>query len=131
MDKAEVIIPPNHPNPPELHEVEAAWILAHHLNTTVEFLIPINGYKTKTHDLVINGIIWEMKSPEGNSKTTVGNQFKNASKQRARYLIFDARRTTLKDDRVIPKIRNEIKYRKSIRRVLFIAKNGIVIEIGR
>ncbi|MDR1798082.1 MAG: hypothetical protein LBR44_11750 [Clostridiales Family XIII bacterium] len=37
---ANVIIPPNHPNPPEPHEEDAAWVLAHHYDCIIEFLIP-------------------------------------------------------------------------------------------
>jgi hypothetical protein len=96
----------------------------------VEFLIPIDGYKTKTHDMVFEGLIWEMKSPKGNSKTTVGNQFKKSSKQRARYIVFDARRTRLQDDDIKSKIRYEVSRRRSIKRVLLIVKDGAVLEIG-
>ena len=40
-----VIIPVNHPNPPEQHEVDAATVLACHYQSTVEFLIPVDDYK--------------------------------------------------------------------------------------
>jgi hypothetical protein len=129
MRKPDVIISDNHPNPPEDHEVEAAWILARHFNAVVEFLIPIGGYKTKTHDIVIEGLIWEMKAPKGDSKTTVGNQFKRSSKQRARHIVFDARRTCLKDEEIKVKIRYEMRRRKSVKRVLFISKSRSVVEI--
>jgi len=130
QSKADVIIPPNHPNPPEEHEVDAAWILARHFNTVVEFLMPIEGYMAKTNDAVMLGLIWELKSPMGRARTTVGNQFKTASKQRARNIVFDARRTSITDAEVIAKIRREKGLRKPVRRVLMIGKDGIVIEIG-
>ena len=129
MRQPDVIIPDNHPNPPEDHEVEAAWILARHFSTVVEYLIPVDGYKTKTNDVEIDGIIWEIKSPTGNSKTTVGNQFKEASKQRARNIVFDSRRTKLKDSVVLSRVRFEMKRRRSVKRVLFIAKDENVVEI--
>jgi hypothetical protein len=129
VKEPDVIIPPNHPNPPEKHEVEAAWILARHFNTIVEFLIPIKGYKVKTSDIVLLGLIWEIKSPKGDSKTTVGNQFKAASKQRARHIVFDARRTKLTTNEILIKIKHEKKYRQSIKRVILITKESTVIEI--
>jgi len=126
----EVIIPENHPNPPEEHEVEAAWILARHFNAKVDFLIPIDGYGIKTADIVLNGIIWEMKSPKGNSKNTVSNLFRAISRKRAPHTVFDARRTKLKDAGIINKVRHEIGQRKSIKKVLFIGKDESVIEIS-
>ena len=39
INLGQVIIPASHPNPPEPHEVEAAYILARHYQETVEFLI--------------------------------------------------------------------------------------------
>jgi hypothetical protein len=125
----DVIIPLNHPNPPEKHEVGAAWILARHFNTVAEFLIPTKGYRIKTSDIVLLGLIWEIKSPKGDSKTTVGNQFKTASKQRARHIIFDARRTKLTTNEILIKINHEKKYRKSVKRVILITKESTVIEI--
>ena len=131
MIKPIVIIPKNHPNPPEPHEVEVAWIMARTFATIVEFLIPVDGYKAKTQDMVIDGVIWEIKSPKGNAKTTVANQFKTASKQRARNIIFDTRRTPIQDSKILVKIQHEWKFRKSIKRIIFIGKNASAIELKR
>jgi hypothetical protein len=100
-----------------------------HFNTMVEFLIPVDAYKTKTHDIVMDGRIWEIKSPKGDAKTTVGNQFKRSSKQRARHIVFDAQRTRLKDEKIKTEIRREMRQRKSVKRVLFISKDKSVIEV--
>jgi hypothetical protein len=54
-----VLLPADSPQLPEPHEVEVAWILARHFVTVVELLRPIEGYKVKTADLVMNGLIWE------------------------------------------------------------------------
>jgi hypothetical protein len=47
-DRAQVIIPSGLTNPPEPHEISAAWILARHYNTIVEFLRPIKGSEKTT-----------------------------------------------------------------------------------
>jgi hypothetical protein len=126
----QVIVPANHPNPPESHEVEAAWILARHYSTVVEFLIPVEGYGVKSQDIVLLGLIFEMKSPKGNSrKHTVKDQFDRATRQHARNLVFDGRRTRLPDDYLIKTIARELSIRRRIRRVVFISKDGIVMEI--
>jgi len=122
-----VIVPADCARPPEPHEISAAWILARHFGTVVEFLCPSEGYKMKTADLVLNGLIWEMKSPTGNAHMTVSNQFRRASKQ-STHVVFDARRVHLDEDYVLSQVRIEIKKRR-FKAVLFITKAGTVLEI--
>ena len=76
INLGQVIIPAGHPNPPEPHEVEVAYILARYYHVTVEFLIPVDDYKRKSADIVMLGVEWEIKSPHGASKSTIGNQFR-------------------------------------------------------
>jgi hypothetical protein len=123
-----VIIPTNLSRPPADHEVEVAWILARHYNDIVEFLRPIEGYRIKTADLVMNGVMYEIKSPVGNSKTTISRQIERAVKQ-SKYIILDGRRTTIKDTEIENKIRFVLSVRKSVQKVIFITKQQIVVEI--
>jgi hypothetical protein len=126
---AQVIIPSNHPNPPESHEVEAAQILAIHFSCVVIFLVPIDDYMRKTADILMKGLEWEIKSPIGTSmKYTIKEQFKRASKQ-AKNIIIDGRRTKLPDDFIEKAIKNELKTRRRINRALFITKSKKIIEI--
>jgi hypothetical protein len=128
IDTERVVIPAGHPNPPEPHEREVAWILARHFSCTVEFLIPIDDYKRKTADFIMNKVEWEMKSPLGNSKSTVHHQIGRAAKQ-SKYIVFDGRRTSLADDILLSRIRAELKEHSSIKQVLFISKNSKVLAI--
>ncbi|MCL2437081.1 MAG: hypothetical protein FWD00_03475 [Clostridiales bacterium] len=99
LNLGQVIIPVGHPNPPEPHEVDAAYILAYHYQSAVEFLIPIDDYKRKSADILMLGVKWEIKCPKGTSKATIKNQFQRASKQ-ARNIIIDTRRTKLKYENI-------------------------------
>lgn len=130
MNEPHVHIPFDHPDPPETHEVEAAWLLARHYCVQIDFLKPVDGYKTKTADLVIEGQVWELKCPSGKSKTTVGNQFKRAVKQ-SKYIIFDGRRIGIPDNEVKRRIEHELRKRKAIKRLLYIDAKGTVMEIHR
>ena len=47
----------------------------------------------------MQGLLWELKSPIGNSKTTISNNLINA-KQQSPNIIFDARRTKLADTKI-------------------------------
>ena len=111
----QVIIPTNHPNPPEQHEIDAAWILARHFQCTVEFLTPVDDYMRKTADIVMLGVQWEMKSPIGVSKSTIGNQFSVAKKQ-SRNIIIDTRRTALDYEGIVKKVMIELNRRTKTKR---------------
>jgi len=124
-----VILPADSRALPEPHEIEVAWILARHYNTVVEFLRPIDGYKIRTADMVMNGVIWEVKSPTGKGRTTVKNQFKRAAKQ-ATHVVFDARRVQLDEGFVVRLVRQQLEARKAIKVVLLITKAGAVVEMG-
>ena len=122
-----VLIPGNHPNPPEQREVDAALILSHHYQTTVEFQVPVDDFKRKTADIVMLGAEWEIKTPVGTSKNTVYKQFRRASKQ-AKNIIIDTRYTKLKFESIEKSVLIEIEKRKSIRKVILIDKTKKIVE---
>jgi len=130
----QVVIPASHPNPPEPHEIDTAWTLARHFRCTVEFLIPADDYMRKTADIIMLGVEWEIKSPIGNSKATIENQFRRASKQ-SKYIVIDTRRTTLDCDRIEKMLLLELNKRPIIKRVILIKKSATnsveVVEISR
>lgn len=126
--KADVIIPDGMKPIPADHELAVALILARHHNCLVEFLQPVAGYRTKTPDIVMNGIMWEIKSPTGNSKkSTVEYQFKGL--KQSRNLVLDGRRTRLDDVFLRSQIKQEIARHSRVGRVLFISKSDAVIEL--
>ena len=130
VNPGQVIIPAGHPNPPESHEVDVAFILARHYRETVEFLIPVDDYKRKSADIIMLGVEWEIKSPHGASKSTIGNQFRFASKQ-SKNIIIDTRRTKLEYESIVSKVLFEIKKRPAIKKVILIDKFEKVIEIQK
>ena len=124
----QVIIPVGHPNPPESHEVEAAYVLARHYQTVVEFIVPVDDYKRKSADILMKSAVWEIKSPIGKSKSTIRNQFRRASGQ-SRCIIIDARRTRLEDSIIEKEVQFQIKERPYIQKVIIIDKTEKIIEI--
>jgi hypothetical protein len=127
-----VIIPDPHPNPPEPHEIEVATILAEHYKCVVEFIIPLDDYKRKTPDIVMNGVVMEIKSPTGKSRQhTIKYQFDRAMKQHTNSLVLDGRRTKLRDDFIEKQIRHELTIRHRIKQVVFINKVGKVLEFKK
>jgi len=129
-ENIQVIIPGNHPNPPEPHEVDVALLLSRHYQTTVEFLVPIDDYMRKSADILMLGVEWEVKSPKGASKSTIGTQFRRASMQAAN-IVLDTRRTKLKYDRIEKQVIIEAKQRTSLNKVILINKSGEIVEIKK
>ena len=117
VNPGQVIIPAGHPKSPEPHEVNAAWVLARHYHTAVQFLVPVDDYKRKSADIVMLGVEWEMKSPVGASKSTIENQFRRASKQ-ARNIIIDTRRTSLDNVEIEKAVIRETKKHSTVKRAL-------------
>jgi hypothetical protein len=121
-DKTQVIISASITPPPEEHEISAAWILAKYFNCSIEFLKPLDGYKRKTPDFVMNALEWELKSPIGHSKTTISNNLANAKLQSPN-VVFDSRRTKLPDEKIISELFKQLKKRKSLYRIIVITKD--------
>jgi len=130
QNPGQVIFPVNHTNPPEQHEVDVAHILARHYRTTVEFLVPIDDYKRKSADIVMSGVAWEIKCPTGNSRATIGNQFRRANRQ-SKNIIIDTRRTKLMFDEIEKTVHQEMKKRPSIKKVIIIDKFEKIVEIWK
>ena len=126
--KARVIIPINLDKSPEDHEIEAAWIIARHYNRAVDFLRPVDDYKRKTPDIVMNGQLWEIKSPIGKSKNTIERQIKRAVKQ-SRNIIVDGRRSAIPDNVLQSELLKQCMIRRSIKQLIFITKKLSVVEI--
>ena len=130
--KAMVITPDNNPCPPSENEIDVAWILAYHFKCVVEFIIPLDDYKRKTPDIIINGRVMEIKTPGGSSrKNTIRNQFDRANKQHVNDLVIDGRNTKLNDQELERGIIKELKVRHRITRVILITKDAKVLVFGK
>ena len=130
INPGRVIIPGDHPNPPLPHEVDAALVLVRHYHTNVEFIIPVDDYKRKTADFEMLGVQWEIKSPVGASKSTIGTQFRRATMQ-SRNIVLDTRRTKLKYEVIEKQVALEAKQRTNINRIILINKSGKIVEIKK
>lgn len=73
------------------HELAAYHFLCQ-LGKTLELILPSNTPGSKNPDLVMDGVIWELKSPTGQSLRTIQRILHKAGKQ-AENVILDLRRT--------------------------------------
>jgi len=129
-NSGDVIIPGNHPNPPEQHEINVALILAQHFQTTVQFIVPIDDYMRKSADIIMFGVEWEIKCPIGTSKSTIGNQLRWASKQSGN-IVIDTRHTKLPFEGIVKRVQVEVNRKSTIKKVILINKLGKVVEIQK
>lgn len=94
----------------------------------LSFYNRLPAIKTKTPDIVMNGVMWEIKSPTGNSKkSTVEYQFKGL--KQSRNLIIDGRRTKLSDTFIKRQITLEITRHSRVGRIIFITKSDKIVEL--
>ncbi|MGB4957419.1 MAG: hypothetical protein WBO49_03145 [Candidatus Saccharimonas sp.] len=97
----------------------------------ISFLKPRNAYKTKTPDIAMAGLEWEIKSPTSSSKTTVRNIMLKGTKQ-SRHVIIDTIRTNLKDEEVMQELKKYIKQHKSIKKLIVVTKyRKMIVLKGR
>jgi len=114
---------------PERHELEtAAVFLAQGYD--VQFIVPSRTKGSKTPDVMIDGVLWEMKSPVGSGKKTIEKQLQRAGKQ-SKNIIFDGRRTTIDDDAIAKELEKKFGLVRSIRRIVLIKKNDSTIDFRR
>lgn len=114
---------------PEDHEYETADVFLK-LGKDVEFIRPNRTKGSKTPDVKIDGVLWEIKSPLGSGKKTVEKQLQRASKQ-SKNIIFDGRRTKLSDDYMEKEIAKKFDLVRSLRRIVFIGKDNRIIDFRR
>ncbi|MDR1338341.1 MAG: hypothetical protein LBJ73_04940 [Rickettsiales bacterium] len=113
---------------PERHELETASSLAG-MGKNIEFLSPVYAKGIFTPDLLMDGQYWEIKSPCGNSKRTVENNFRKAQKQ-SENIIFDLRRIGLDEKVAISKIKREfsLQHGNKIQRIMIITKDSKILD---
>jgi len=129
IKKGEVIIPFGIKPHPEPHEIRVAEILAAQ-GKIVVFVQPRTAYKAKSFDILIDGVDWEIKSPQGTSKQTIPRQLKRG-RQQARHIIIDTSRTKLDDLAIEKQIRKSLSKHRTIKRVIVITKLKHAIDIWR
>lgn len=111
------------------HEMRVARILSN-AGHEVEF-IP-KGH-TKTADILLNGVEFEIKSPLTNKANSLEHILKKALKQSPNIIIDSSRMDgrKLKDKQILTFLINKVRRHREIRRLLFITKRGQIIDVKR
>ena len=123
--KYEVIVKTSAEDAPEKHEMSAAIIVAYHFKSDVIFLRPQHA---RTPDIDVNGTKWEIKSPLGNGKRTIDNNFSEARGQ-SKNIVIDLRRIKMHQAKANARIRHYLSTPHRFKQVLVITKSKNVVVI--
>lgn len=121
MTKGKIVIS-NLITPPEKAEFETAKYFSE-LGYDIEFIRPSTTPNQHSPDILMEGIAWEIKCPEGNSKRTIENNLRKALTQ-SHYVIFDLRHIKYPEDKCIAKLEKEFKINSQLKRLYVIKKNS-------
>jgi hypothetical protein len=110
------------------HEYRTAQSLAD-AGYGVEFVPTSNIEGEKSHDVLLDGVRFEFKSPKSAKMDAVERNLKKATSQCDR-IVFDSRRMKRVPDRSIERELSRQLFKSAvIRQILFVNRHGIVIDI--
>ena len=118
-DKYKLIIPAGIKPRPRQHEIDVVIVLTEYFKADVEFVPRSNQ---QTPDFLIDGVLWELKSPQGKGKNNIERQLKYALHQSAN-VILDASRSKLHPDKIKRDAEYQFRILKPIKRLLFVPKD--------
>lgn len=122
--RGRVVVPANaNPWP---HELRVAKILAL-AGYAVEFIPEIN---TKTADILLDGIEFQIKSPKSANANSLEHIIKKAVKQSCNIIIDTSRMKNVRDDNTRRFLVNQVRIRKQINNLIMITKQGQIIDIS-
>lgn len=110
----------------EKHENETIVFFTE-LGYDIELIPPSNSPGSKTPDFMMSGVAWEMKSPQGKSKTSLEHIFRKAIKQ-SENIIIDLSHSKLKEEIAIKEIERRFKQTSSCRKLKIITGSHRLLE---
>ena len=114
---------------PYPHELAIAELFAQQ-GKDVVFLKPSNIPGVYIPDIVIDGLEWEMKSPDGKSERTIRRNLHKASTQ-SRNIIFDLSRIGISEDKCLKDLTEAFKTSKYIRNMIIVTKSREMIRLKK
>lgn len=115
--------------PPDKSEFAVAKYFAD-LGKDIVFIPPSAIPGQHMPDVLMDGVEWEIKCPEGSSKRTIENAIRAAVRQ-SKSIIIDLRRIQLSDSSSISNLEKEFNGRKYIKRMYVIRKNSSLLLYSR
>ena len=124
-DKIGIFIPAG--RKPWPHEMRVAEILAL-AGHVVEFLAEYSGMRTA--NIKLDGIEFEIKSPESFNPNTLEHKLKDATKQSPNIIIDTSRIKKVHDTKILNFLINQVRKQSQIKRLIMITKRSRIIDIS-
>lgn len=94
-------------------------------------LIPVSTIKgLRMPDIMMQGIPWEMKSPQGDGRKQFKNTIQNASHQ-SQNIVIDLRRCKADEERALKELRHYFDLSKRLRKMMVILKNEEILDFQK
>ena len=91
-------------------------------------LIPPSGIKgVRMPDIVMSGVAWELKSPEGSGKYTIKNAIQNASHQ-SQNVIIDLRRSPTKEQTSVKELEKYFQLSRRLKKMKIVCKDNKILD---
>lgn len=110
------------------HERKTAEALAD-AGYTVEFIKRSEEKRQTSADLLIDGVVWEMKAPKSGTHKAIDRNLRRATGQASHVIIDSRRMKNAKDEVVERELRKGLSQVKAIKAILFVNRKGEVIDI--
>ena len=95
-------------------------------------LIPVSlEENTKSADILMSGLVWEMKSPHGNGKWVIKNILQKASHQSENVIIDIRRLKQYPQEKYINEVKQRFASISRLQRLKIIGKRNIFLEIEK
>lgn len=119
-------IPPKPPFP-EKHELMTASFLSNR-GYDIEFISPSQIKGSRTADIIMSNLLWEMKSPISDGKRSLEHTMRDALRQ-SENIILDLRRLKISTEKAISQIGYVVHKVKKIKRCLLITKSNELLDL--
>lgn len=97
----------------------------------VEFMPEKNQDYTKSPDLLINDVRWEMKSPKTANMSQIERNLKRANKQSSNIIIDSQRIKGVPDKKIQDYLISKLRTQKTIKKLVFINRNREVVDLTK
>ena len=81
-------------------------------------------------DISINGVLWEIKAPEGKTRNTIKHNLQNSEKQSTN-VIIDLFRCGLPDKESLKELEHRFNLSKRLRRMMVITKDRELLDFTK
>ncbi len=112
------------------HERATVEFLVEHYEKVISLIVPSYTPHNRNPDFMMDGVLWEMKSPQGKNLRTVEHAFKNAAKQ-SENIVIDLRRTKLATSSAVKLLEKRFNLSRHVKRLLVITREENVVDFRK